>query len=140
MTIKTHSDERRTADVQAVQVVDAATLLASIENGDQPDIETEIMMAPSSVVDREGLRESSDEAAVAEVSQVSKVHPVGDAPSSISEPIFSPHDLASIAWSSTELRDTLRVNIVGMAVNLIASVGRSATDRMTGADLSNLQS
>lgn len=113
-----------------VEVVDAATLLASMGG---EEIETEVIVATPSVeqsftVHSEDIsndiaprRQEVDEGCVGERSQ-----------------IFSPHDLATMAWSVTELRDPLRVHIVGMVLARIEKLGIEGTTRLSGGDLANL--
>eukprot|EP00536_Pseudo-nitzschia_multiseries_P000582 jgi/Psemu1/62719/estExt_Genemark1.C_70144 len=111
---------------QEVEVVDAATLLASTEGDDEEAIvvETEVMVAPTSVI--EGNSVASD------------VNVLSDARERSSPRIFSPHDLASIAWSVTELRDPLRVLIVSDIIELLWRLGPDGISGLSGTDLSNL--
>eukprot|EP00980_Cylindrotheca_fusiformis_P007971 scaffold1697_cov120-Cylindrotheca_fusiformis.AAC.53 len=118
-------------DIQEVEVVDAATLLASM---DGQEIETEIIRAKpimeaslpvnSEETNIHTARASEHEVAVELVSQHSQ--------------IFSPHDLASMAWSATELRDPLRVQIVGMVLARFEKLGAEGMTRLRGGDLANL--
>ena len=54
------------------------------------------------------------------------------------ERTFSPHDLASIAWSVIELHDPLRMQVLPIVIKLVAMLGESGTDDLSGADLANL--
>lgn len=51
---------------------------------------------------------------------------------------FSPHDLCSLAWAVTELRDSLRFETVDLVVNIFSTLGEESFDSLSGADLSNL--
>ena len=51
---------------------------------------------------------------------------------------FSPHDLCSLAWAVTELRDSLRFQIVDLVINIFIGLGEESFDDLGGADLSNL--
>lgn len=43
-----------------------------------------------------------------------------------------------MAWSVTELRDPLKIRIVGMVVKLITGLGSTSIKQLTGGDLANL--
>lgn len=117
-----------------VEVVDAAALLASMGETNGEEIETEVIRAPSII---EHSVEVHDEETARDTAQTSQqeneVTPIGQ-PSQI----FSPHDLANMAWSVTELRDPLRVHIVGMVVARIEKLGIDGTARLSGGDLADL--
>ncbi|CAB9503823.1 expressed unknown protein [Seminavis robusta] len=51
---------------------------------------------------------------------------------------FSAHDLCSLAWAVTELRDSLRFQIVDLVINIFLGLGEESFDDLSGADLSNL--
>jgi len=51
---------------------------------------------------------------------------------------FSPHDLCSLAWAVTELRDSLRFQTVHLVINIFSRLGEESFDTLGGADLSNL--
>jgi hypothetical protein len=134
-------------NIQEYQVVDAAKLLASIEGEDPVEIETEIMMAPSTLVNGG----SRDESGSQETGQMDEeVSPGATISESLKlntkavdsvvppSPIFSPHNLASVAWSVTELRDPLRVRVVDIVIQLFGLLGSASIDSLKGADLSNL--
>lgn len=118
--------------VQQVQVVDAAALLASTEGHNPMSIETEILVTPphaESTVHGENRSDSNSDSGVS--SQAKSEH-------SKQERTFSPHDLAGMAWSVTELHDPLRMQVVPIVIKLIAMLGQSGTESLSGADLANL--
>jgi len=128
-SVPTESVQMKTSDIvtsdvntQEVQVVDAAKLLASMEGDDEETIpvEREVMVAPTSVIEGNSVANEAD--------FFSDEH----------ERIFSPHDLASIAWSVTELRDPLRIQIVGNIIELLWRLGPDGISGLSGTDLSNL--
>ena len=129
------------ADVQQVEVVDAAALLGSMEEG-AVGVETEVIIAPSVVLEsseeqREIKRETLSSGMNVDESQHGNVHGrTGE--SSSSDPLFSPHDLAGMAWAVTELRDPLRNRVMGMIAELVARLGSSSTSELSGGDLANL--
>jgi hypothetical protein len=51
---------------------------------------------------------------------------------------FSPHDLCSIAWVVTDLRDPLRFLIVDLITRMFASFGKESLTGLPMGDLSNL--
>ena len=51
---------------------------------------------------------------------------------------FSPHDLCSIAWAVTDLRDPLRFLIVDLITQMFASFGKESITGLPMGDLSNL--
>jgi hypothetical protein len=51
---------------------------------------------------------------------------------------FSPHDLCSIAWAVTDLRDPLRYLIVDLITQMFSNFGRDSLVNLPMADLSNL--
>jgi len=51
---------------------------------------------------------------------------------------FSLHDLCSIAWAVTDLRDPLRYLIVDLITQMFASFGKDSLENLPMADLSNL--
>lgn len=51
---------------------------------------------------------------------------------------FSSHDLCSIVWAVTELRDSLRFEIIELVTEIFAAQGPTATDHLAGGDLTNL--
>ena len=51
---------------------------------------------------------------------------------------FSAHDLCALAWAVTELRDSLRFQIVDLVINIFANLGEDSVENMTGSDLANL--
>ncbi len=111
---------------QEVEVVDAAKLLASMDsdNYEAVEVETEVMVAPTSMIEGNAITDDND----------SSYHPQEKKDSRI----FSPHDLASIAWSVTELRDPLRIHIVGNIIELLWRLGPDGISGLSGTDLSNL--
>jgi hypothetical protein len=135
-------------NIQEYQVVDAAKLLASIEGDDPVEVETEIMMAPSTLAnggsgEKSGNEETGqiidEEVSIgATISESLKLNT--NAVDSVlrPSPIFSPHNLASVAWSVTELRDPLRVRVVDIVIQIFGHLGSTSIDSLKGADLSNL--
>jgi hypothetical protein len=109
------------SEIQEVQVVDAARLLASNTNEEEIDVTTELFVAPALMV------EGNDD---------DKIDAVGVA--SKPEAIFSSHDLASIAWSLTELNDTSKDTVVGMVMERFSQLEPSGIAELSGNDLSNL--
>jgi hypothetical protein len=51
---------------------------------------------------------------------------------------FSPHDLCALAWAVTELRDSLRFQIVDLVIDIFARLGEDSLETLAGADLANL--
>jgi hypothetical protein len=140
ITLKTNRLTGNGVDIQEVEVVDAAALLASMEKDGPVEVETEVIMAPTSVLDgSERAREEAVSASGVELTEShDEVELTSTAIDSKTNPIFSPHDLVSMAWSVTELRDTLRTRVVGMVVELVARLGSTSTKGLTGGDLANL--
>ena len=129
---------KASTSLQEVEVVDAAALLASIEEGNADQVEIETIKAPSIAESGAELREGdfpSDNAISDETEQSTLA---GMEPRSRHVSIFSAHDLASMAWSVTELRDPLRVRIMGMIVDLIEQLGSTGTAGLSGGDMANL--
>ncbi len=121
--------------IQQVEVVDAATLLAASEGDGSMSIETEIMISsPPSEAGKEFNGASQPSKMIAIVREATKC----SSGSTSGKRFFSPHDLASIAWSVTELHDPLRMQIVPMVIKLVAMLGQSGTEFLSGADLANL--
>jgi hypothetical protein len=126
MAMKTNAIVTNDVNTQEVEVVDAATLLASMD-GDNEDIvavETEVMVAPASVIEGSSIANDVDNSNLARERKNAR--------------IFSSHDLASIAWSVTELRDPLRIHIVGNIIELLWRLGPEGISVLSGTDLSNL--
>jgi hypothetical protein len=126
MSMKTSAIVTNDVNTQEVEVVDAAKLLASIGGDDEETIgvETEVMVAPTSVIEGNSIVNSVDNSNHARETKNAR--------------IFSPHDLASIAWSVTELRDPLRIHIVGNIIELLWRLGPNGISGLSGTDLSNL--
>jgi hypothetical protein len=144
ITLKS-SQQTSTDEVQQVEVVDAAALLASIEDGGPIEVETEVMMAPSSLIDASEFEIESPPQEVESgiggndsVGMTTETENTSKDALTPKTPVFSAHDLASIAWSATELMDPLRMRIVGNVVELVARLGPSGIKRLTGGDLANL--
>jgi len=137
IAMKTNAIVTSDRDSQEVEVVDAAKLLASIDSEDKgANVETEVMVAPTSMIEGNSILSKStydDEYSLDKCVDVS--HHIGE---NNSPRIFSPHDLASIAWSVTELRDPLRTHIVGLVIELLWRLGPEGISGLSGTDLSNL--
>ena len=125
----------REVQVRQVEVVDAAAVLA-LERGSTSSIGTEavdmnIPKYPGScevLVETDALKEVPAKE-LAEVSIHARLR---------KERTFSPHDLASIAWSVIELHDPLRMQVLPIVIKLVARLGESGTEDLSGADLANL--
>mmetsp|Transcript_19223 Transcript_19223/g.47869 ORF Transcript_19223/g.47869 Transcript_19223/m.47869 type:complete len:1517 (-) Transcript_19223:49-4599(-) len=126
MSMATSTIVNTDINIQEVEVVDAAKLLASMESGDNEsvDVETEVMVAPTAMIEGNSV---SDDVDVSYHPQERKT-----------KQIFTPHDLASIAWSVTELRDPLRIHIVGNIIELLWRLGPDGISGLSGTDLANL--
>jgi hypothetical protein len=126
MSMKTSAIVTNDFNTQEVEVVDAAKLLASMDGDDEEAIavETEVMVAPTSIIEGNSV--------------VNNVDISNHARGTKNARIFSPHDLASIAWSVTELRDPLRIHIVGNIIELLWRLGPDGISGLSGTDLSNL--
>ena len=124
--MKTSSIVNKDINIQEVEVVDAAKLLASMKSDEQESVavETEVMVAPTSVIEGSSLTNNVDDSIHVNERKNSR--------------IFTPHDLASIAWSVTELRDPLRIHIVGSIIELLWRLGSDGISGLSGTDLSNL--
>jgi hypothetical protein len=137
IAMKTNAIVSSDRDSQEVQVVDAAKLLASIDSEDKgANVETEVMIAPTSVIEGNSINSKSttDDSYSLDWGVDVANHIDGNS----SPRIFSPHDLASIAWSVTELRDPLRTHIVGLVIELLWRLGPEGVSGLSGTDLSNL--
>lgn len=121
--------------VEQVQVVDAAALLAA-ENRNDVAISAEVMV--TSIQNPLDVFEESFEVTTSQKATSKDIKLIdGETDSSI-ERIFSPHDLASIAWSAVELNDPLRMQVLPIVIKLVAMLGESGTEDLSGADLANL--
>jgi hypothetical protein len=147
LTLRTGQHSSDGENIQEYQVVDAAKLLASIEGDDPVEVETEIMIAPSTLANGGSGEESGSQETgqideeVSNGTTISKsLKPNTKAVDPVLPPslIFSPHNLASVAWSVTELRDPLRVRIVDIVIQIFGRLGSTSIDSLKGADLSNL--
>jgi hypothetical protein len=126
MPMKTSAVVTNDLNTQEVEVVDAAKLLASMDgdSDEAVEVETEVMVAPTSVIDGNSVGIDVDSSKSARKTKTTR--------------IFSVHDLASIAWSVTELRDPLRIRIVGDIIELLWRLGPNGISGLSGTDLSNL--
>ncbi len=126
MEMKTTSIVNNDINMQEVEVVDAAALLASMEsdNHEAVAVETEVMKAPTSMIEGSSIPNDIDLSINTKERKNTR--------------IFTPHDLASIAWSVTELRDPLRIHIVGTIIELLWRLGPEGISALSGTDLSNL--
>ena len=137
IAMKTNAIVSSDRDSQEVEVVDAAKLLASIDSEEKgANVETEVMIAPTSVI--EGNSKNSKSTTDDGFSLDRGVDVANSIDGNSSPRIFSPHDLASIAWSVTELRDPLRTHIVGLVIELLWRLGPEGVSGLSGTDLSNL--
>jgi len=126
MSMQTSTIVNSDISTQEVEVVDAAKLLASMDSDDNEAVavETEVMVAPTSMIEANAISDEND---------------LSYHPQERKNPrIFTPHDLASIAWSVTELRDPLRMHIVGNIIELLWRLGPDGISGLSGTDLSNL--
>lgn len=130
--------------VQQVQVVDAATLLACT-----PEVpleaETELLVASTLARSYESLDDEADAGEPPSVSfanqNVKERNAIGSDVTAIrtsAQLSFSPHDLCSIAWAVTDLRDPLRYLIVDLITQMFSSLGSDSLQGLSMADLSNL--
>jgi hypothetical protein len=121
--------------VQQVQVVDAAALLAATTDGDKAmSIETEIIVSPTQSQTEKSIEGDKLSSTLSDSSVPSEVN----VQKSRGDRFFSPRDLAGMAWSATELHDPLRMQIVPIVIKLVAMLGESGTESLSGADLANL--
>lgn len=141
-------EARQGVGAQQVQVVDAATLLACT-----PEVpmekETEMLVASTLARSYESLTERMDEIAAPATRQDPPLSANSEqtqssifteetallTPGRIS---FSPHDLCSIAWAVTDLRDPLRYHIVDLITQIFSRLGKESLEDLPMADLSNL--
>lgn len=137
ISLKTCSIVSAGMDSQEVEVVDAAKLLAStdiVEEG--ANIEKEVMITPTSFIENKSIdskRLKDDRSSVDK-----GVDFISNTGENNHQRIFSSHDLASIAWSVTELRDPLRTHIVGLVIESLWGLGPNSVSSLSGTDLSNL--
>jgi hypothetical protein len=54
------------------------------------------------------------------------------------ELLFSMHNLCTMTWAATALRDSLRCSVTTVVSQLIVELGKTSLDDCSGADLSNL--
>lgn len=114
------TDTKVSPSVEKAKVTPEATTLSSpTEKADQVFIETD---------NGQSETPSDDEGDAADA----------EAQLSIDTLYFSPHDLCSLAWAVTELRDSLRFKTVDLVVNIFSGLGEESFDELSGADLSNL--
>ena len=151
LTVQTApATESEFGSAEEVQLVDAATILGS--SSEQIE-QHEIMTSDRKVlVDEEGdqttkLTEMFSDDGDSFVSTLSESHSVVAAADqgliemtkdTTEQLYFSPHDLCSLAWAVTELRDSLKFQIVDLVVGIFARLGEESFDTLGGADLSNL--
>jgi hypothetical protein len=120
---------RSAGGVQEVKVVDAARLLASTNRQENINVETEVIVSPVSLADNSTI-------VFAEINEeIESIESKIETPRE--NPHFSPHDLATIAWSVTELRDPLKKQIVEMVIEIFAELSYDGLF-LSGPDLSNL--
>ena len=137
--------------VTEVQVVDAATLLA--HGPDESSLRTETEVVVTSVIAPSYHHEGSVEAMqTVDTFEEKPMPPLNSASSSNYREVasdmaallrsgrlsFSPHDLCSIAWAVTDLRDPLRFLIVDLIAQIFASLGKVSMTDLPVSDLSNL--
>jgi len=144
--------------VQQVEVVDAATLLAKVpDDGEvieiKNDIDREERLQEAEVVDATTLLGTAPDDAAPEDGDAIKIktdigpeeynaeqgmEPIEDNALQASMQCFSPHDLCSIAWAVTELRDSLRCFITDLVTKIFINLGPISLRGLSGGDLSNL--
>jgi hypothetical protein len=122
--------------VRHCRVVDTAGVVAS-ERDSAFSIATKVMeiLTPSRRERPESLVDATDST---DLATERMVEGAGCTPQQTVERTFSPHDLASIAWAVVELHDPLRMQVLPIVMKLVAVLGDSGTELMSGADLSNL--
>lgn len=120
--------------VEEVKVVDAAALLASVSDDSGHAAETEVIQAPMMMNHDTEVPKDKNPAMVEKRESTEQNFPKNSRKPST----FSLHDLATMAWSATELRDPLRIKIVGMVITLIERLGLHSMTLLTGGDLANL--
>lgn len=130
MTLKSHTSD---GPVQQVHVVDAAALLASMKGDDPTSIETEIMVSSTQSHVEKSIEDDKQPSGLSEPPLAASIRETSG-----NDRKFSPHDLAGMAWSVTELQDPLRMQVVPIVIKLIAMLGESGTEYLSGADLANL--
>lgn len=145
-------DSREGVGEGQIQVVDAATLLACSPEG-QMDADTELLVASTLARSYEPLEEEIEEKPEDRSTTTTESIACYDR-QIVSERLdiksdmttlllsrrlsFSPHDLCSIAWAVTDLRDPLRYLIVDLITQMFASLGKESFEVLSMADLSNL--
>eukprot|EP00934_Nitzschia_sp_Nitz4_P005833 Nitzschia sp. Nitz4//scaffold13_size275219//181877//185890//NITZ4_000891-RA/size275219-augustus-gene-0.269-mRNA-1//-1//CDS//3329536065//5823//frame0 len=143
-------------ETTTLKVVDAAALLASQANGDSssesdPSQSLELENMTVSMAVRQGVPiqnnvsmvETKDTKNLDQASEVStqvrdSVIQGDDVGIGKEAMVFHPPDMACIAWAVTELRDSSRMKIVPVVVEIVAMMGEKGTQGLSGADLSNL--
>jgi len=165
MTVQTSSPATGdlASTIEEIEVVDAVTIL---ESSEEHAIQNEIVVSSRKNLVEKNEDEQIDQVAevfsdgedsvVATISTSQSVDSTNDDDSEDdSSPIdvinaeepaatvtdqlyFLPHDLCSLAWAVTELRDSLRFQIVDLVVNIFSRLGEESFDSLRGADLSNL--
>jgi hypothetical protein len=103
-------------EVEELQVVDAASLLAAADPESIPRVETEIIVTSSTNLRR---REQFSHS------------PRGDL-------TFSSHNLCAIAWAVTDLNDSLQGDIVDSIVDILMIRGSDRSSGLVGGNLANL--
>ena len=145
-------DDREGVDVKQVQVVDAATLLACTPEEIPLEMETEVIVTSTTGPPHEASTEPADcfdQSAASAISQESlfqsgtarKRNSVFSDMAALlrsGQLSFSPHDLCSIAWAVTDLRDPLRFFIVDLITQMFSRFGGGSVESLSMADLSNL--
>ena len=125
-----------------VEVANEITLLQSSGRPDEHEVlaAKQDMMAEEGDEQTEKLNEifTGEEDCV--VSTIAKGQSAAEMGATIDRQsfFFSPHDLCSLAWAVTELRDSLRFETVDLVVNIFSALGEESFDNLSGADLSNL--
>lgn len=135
-------------ECNSVQVVDAAALLASSSAHKTDEIKTEfietsvpvtdIMLQKGMVTDVLEKEQSAEKDDTLEENSHAKNDAEMAALLKSKQLTFTPHDLCSVAWAVTDLRDPLRFLIVDLVAQMIASLGKESASELTGGDLSNL--
>ena len=151
LTIQTApTAESEFGSVEEVKLVDAATILRSSSE----QVEQHEIMTPDQkvLVDEEGeqtaklteLLSEDDDDVVSTLSESHNVVAAADedlveiTKATAEQLYFSPHNLCSLAWAVTELRDSLKFQIVDLVAGIFDRLGEESFDTLGGADLSNL--
>jgi hypothetical protein len=134
------SSSSSSGELQEVQVVDAASLLASKHGDEYEGFATEVMVtsvAAAAATPTDGFAHAESDKKEDHWRNKSN-RQIYESGSGRTSAMFTPHDLASMAWSVTELRDSLRIRVVGIIIELLSRTGKASMDKISSSDLSNL--